>query len=74
MLCVLERCAIVCSVHSSLSCSTGCTSAGEAELAWERGYESQLEQVRRLQAEVERLRTVVSDQFATQVSSACNVQ
>ena len=38
------------------------------------GFESQLEQVRRLQAEVERLRTVVSDQFATQVCTSCNVQ
>ena len=54
--------------------STGCTSGAEVELGWEGGYESQLEQVRRLRAEVERLRTVVSDQFATQVSNACNVQ
>ena len=37
-------------------------------------WEERLEQVRRLQGEVERLREVITDQFATQVATACNVQ
>ena len=52
----------------------GNASTIDMDLAWEGSYEAKLEQVRRLQAEVERLRTIISDQFANQVSSACSVQ
>ena len=62
-------------LHSS--CSSVGSATGDEEtdsLAYGEGFESQLERVWRLQAEVERLRTVVSDQFATQVCTSCNVQ
>lgn len=52
----------------------GTASVMDSDLGWEGSYEAKLEQVRRLQAEVERLRTIISDQFANQVSSACYVQ
>lgn len=35
---------------------------------------ARLEQVNRLSAEIERLRTVALDRVAVQMSSACNVQ
>ena len=62
-------------LHSSCSSIGSATGDEETDsLAYGEGFESQLERVWRLQAEVERLRTVVSDQFATQVCTSCNVQ
>ena len=62
-------------LHSSCSSIGSATGDEETDsLAYGEGFESQLERVRWLQAEVERLRTVVSDQFATQVCTSCNVQ
>ena len=46
----------------------------ETDIIFAGSHEERLQQVRKLQMEINRLREVVSDQFAAQVSSACHVQ
>ena len=38
------------------------------------GLESRLGQVKHLRGKIEELRTIISEHFAAQLSSACNVQ
>lgn len=48
--------------------------SSDLDLSLEGGLEARLEQVKQLREKIEKLRTVVSEHFASQLSSACNVQ
>lgn len=52
----------------------GCALPSEEELSVDYGLESRLHQVKQLRKKIEELRYLISEHFATQLSSACNVQ
>lgn len=50
------------------------TTSSEVSLASEDGIGDKLVHIKQLRAKVDRLRELVSEQFASQVSNACHVQ
>ena len=64
-------------MHACLTshvCYVGHILSSDLDLSLEGGLEARLEQVKQLREKIEKLRTVVSEHFASQLSSACNVQ